>query len=972
MHKTRRTIIAGLSATMLAAGLLTASVAHSVTAPTSVPVTGSDEQVLSEALSDLRTCLSQDGAALDVYYLIDNSRSMRVIGREGRERPGTDVDGLRYKAVERSLIPLMELADTGIEVNVAGGLFSRGGETVADWLNIKPGSENAIEAFARDLGAIEAGGGTNWPAGVREAQEQLANQASQSTVRCQTLVWVTDGGIDIERNPDKTADGVVDLCGVGPKDFGAPPATQGLMYELRRAGVVVFGVQLRVPEAIREDLTEGTVREQDSKFSYFKPVVEGSGPVNASFFNDDVVVTGTLNCGQVVDNAQGAVILIEEASEFAQNFEELVACIANSCTILSDPVLCSNGICSVPVPQGIAAMEFFAPAGFDVLNVLTPQGARICLEEGCSPDALPAAGGLLRVPIRNVAGVWQVRTDADSIRPLLFSGIKIDVDPIEVDPRNPVISAGVGLRQSFGAQFDVNNYKQPLNFRADIRFPDGSSTSGSVNPDGSAWKLTWEPTDEFRGKIPNAVEITLQATALGLAPDVPELPLQSEERLVQVRQMKLDSFPTLVQPEPGQTAFFSTVEGLEGVGTTTLIFRGPELNDGKVCWLHDSGGFIGSVLDPANRPDGTLSADITAGTAEVAVCPDGTQGVALPRGTEVPVEISLRASEQADATVSGVMNFDLFGPEGESGFAQGVPFEAKTTVVKNEIARLLVLISLILLGIGVPYLALLFFARRQAAFSSQLDGNRYAALPVKVGPEGLLELTEVAPDKYEFLFLDQSGLTREVATGTETHRVVPPKFWPFKPVTTVVQTSPTNSIFTNYDHHITANRSEGLSSQVLSNVFYFLPDPPESGRSFTETQIDDWGNEISVSIDSAPESGAPVTGRLIVISSGDGNVAESIAKATARARMWPAWSEIYSAVMATPAVVPPAAKTQSQATAPEQPTSEDNWWVTDQSAQADESTDKPKRSRFGRNKKGKGSAEPDDFNNDTPFQSNDW
>jgi hypothetical protein len=235
-----------------------------------------------------------------------------------------------------------------------------------------------------------------------------------------------------------------------------------------------------------------------------------------------------------------------------------------------------------------------------------------------------------------------------------------------------------------------------------------------------------------------------------------------------------------------------------------------------------------------------------------------------------------------------------------------------------------------------------------------------------------MELTEVAPDKYEFLFLDQNGVTREITTGTETHRVVPPKVWPFKPVTTVVQTSAGNSIFTNYDHNITANQSEGLSSQVLSNVFYFLPDAPETGRSFTETRVDDWGNEISVSIDSAPEVGAPVTGRLIVISSGDGNVAESIAKATARARMWPAWSEIYSAVMATPSGVTPAPQVQSQETASVQASSEDNWWANDHSATKDDSTDKTKRSRFGRNKKDKGSAEPDDFNNDTPFQSDDW
>jgi hypothetical protein len=617
-------------------------------------------------------------------------------------------------------------------------------------------------------------------------------------------------------------------------------------------------------------------------------------------------------------------------------------------------------------------MEFFAPPGFDVMNVLTPQGARICLEDGCTPETLPGTGGLLRVPIRNVAGVWQIRTEAQSIRPLLFSGLKIDVDAIEVDPRNPAISASLRLQQSFGAQFNASNYQQPLSFQAQVKFPDGSSTAALVNSEGPAWALTWEPSDEFRGKIPNAVEITLQATALGVTPNVPELPLQAEEKVVPVAQKKLETFPTLVQPDPGKTAFFTPIEGLAGVGATTLIFRGPELNDGKVCWLSDSGGFIGAVTDPAARPDGTLAARIESASQESAVCPGGTQGVTLTRGTEVPVEISLTATEQADALVSGVMNFDLFGPEGEAGFPQSVPFEVETTVVKNETARLIVLIALILLGIGLPYLALLFFARRQAAFSSQLDGNRYAALPATIGPEGLVQLSEVAPDKYEFLFIERGGLTREVTTGTETHRVVPPKVWPFKPVSTVVQTAAGRSIFTNYDHQIPAHQSEGLSSQVLSNVFYFIPDVAEYSASYTETRVDDWGNEISVSIDSSPEQKATVTGRVVVIASGDGNVAESIAKATARARMWPAWPDVYSAVTATSTSAPPRPEAKEANATPATQATGSEWWTAEDPQQSNSTSEESKRSRFGRNKSPKESEGPDEFNNGTPFQSDDW
>lgn len=933
---------------------------------------GSDRDVLNSAVTDLRTCLSRDGAVLDVYYLIDNSRSMDQIG--GSE--GTDRQGLRFKAVERSLYPLIALAGSGTQVNVAGGLFSRDGTTVQDWLRIEPGSEGDVIDFATQLGSTPAGGGTNWAAGIREAQRQLSQQAQGSDDHCQTLVWVTDGGIDIERDPTKTAVGVEELCGVGPTEFSSQPEEQGLMFDLRRAGVVVFGVQLQVADEVRGNLDEGRISEQDSKFSYFKPVVEGVGSVDASFFNDAAALTGTFSCGAVNSQAQGAVIVINEAGQFAERFEELVACIINSCTIPAEPVSCDGGVCEIPIPQGIAAMEFYAPAGFDRRNVLTPDGSSICLTEGCLPEEESAAGGLVRVPIRNVAGMWQVLTDAPSIRPLLFSGLEIDVDPVEVDPRNPSISAGVRLQQTFDAQFSVDNYQQPLRFSASVSFPSGQSREAAVVPDGSQWRLTWEPVDdELRGAIPNEVVISVQATALGVDPNVPDLPLQAVEQAVQVTQKALETFPSLIDPEPGEKAFFSPIEGLAGAGAANLVFRGPELNDGKVCWSSDENGFIGEVDDPGQRPDGTLKAGISVESQAAAVCPDGSEGVVLPQGVEVPVDISMTADEQKDALVVGTMRFELFGPEGETGFIQEVPFEVETTVVKNNTARLIVLALLSVLGVGLPYLALLMFARRQAAFNSQLDGSRWAALPVTVGPEGLATVEEIDPSKYEFIFVEQRGITREIATGTETHRVIPPRAWPFKPVRTIVETASGSSIFTNFDPKILAGHSQGLSSQVLSNVFYFVPEAQDPASVVTESRIDDWGNEISVTVDSGQDAGAPIKGRLVVIASYDGNASEATSKALAKARMWPAWPEIYSAVTAIPnksQTLEAAAAPASSATSTESVT--EDWWGFGDSQTSNPEPDQSRRSRFGRTKKrdNKGSEISDDFGTGSEFKSDDW
>lgn len=968
MTLTRRSKVVATSIVflmMLIPGIVHLSAAQALPIPT---VAGSTPEVLNKALSDLRTCLSKDGAILDVYYLIDNSRSMDQIG--GSE--GTDRSGLRFKAVERSLFPLMELANSGVEVNVASGLFSRDGTTVRDWLRIEPGSDKDVVEFGIDLGSTPPGGGTNWSAGVREAQKKLAEQARGSDDRCQTLVWVTDGGIDIERDPIKTADGVVELCGIGPTDFASPAATSGLMYNLRRAGVVIFGVQLLVPEAVRANLDEGRIGEQNSKFSYFKPVVEGEGTVDASFFSDGVPLSGAFRCGGKNNEAQGAVILIEEAGQFAEKFEELVACIRDSCTVPVEPVLCSGVVCEIPIPQGIAAMEFYAPPGFDRRKVLTPDGSRICLTEGCTPDVESDEGGLIRVPIRNVAGIWQVFTDASSIRPLLFSGLEIEIDTVEVDPRNPTISAGLRIQQSFGAQFEAANYRQPLQFQATVRFPSGESRPASVTQEGSEWRLSWGPAEEeLRGAIPNEVVVSLQATALGVEPDVPNLPLQAVEKAVQVTQKNLETFPSLLQPQPGETAFFTPIEGRMGTGTATLIFRGPELNDGKVCWSSDAAGVIGKVQDPGQRLDGSFVAAIELAGQPTAVCPDGYTGVALFQGEEASVGISLTASEQKDALVTGAMRFELFGPEGEAGFPQIVPFEVQTTIVKSDVARFIVLGLLVLLGFGLPYLALLFFARRQAAFNSQLDGNRWGALPVTVGPEGLTSLKEIDPSKFDFIFVDQSGLTREIGTSAEIHRVIPPRFWPFKPVRTIVEAPADTSIFTNYDPQIRAGHSEGLSSQVLSNVFYFVPEEPAQGQGTVERHVDDWGNEISVSVAAQSQVTSQISGKLVVIASGDGNVAESIAKGIARARMWPGWSEIYSAIMSGPIVPSPSAPVDRVTTTDVQ---DDEGWGFSDSAPPSfvPPKERTKRSLFGKKKNDNDFKASDDFGNGDEFKTDDW
>jgi len=934
------------------------------------------EQV-GAAFSDLRTCLSEEGSTLDVYYLIDNSRSMDQIGGG----TGTDVDGLRFKAVVSSLPPLVELAEQRTRVSVAVGLFSKDGRTIVPWTEIDPKSDAATKEIGTKLAAEAAGGGTNWVAGIKEAKKELAARAETGGTHCQALVWVTDGGIDIVGDPVETAQGVVELCGVQPTDFESPPATAGLMYDLRRAEVVVLGALLEVPEDFGDDRGDGVLEERVSKTSYFKPVVEGQGQVNASYFNENQESIGEFSCGKKVEGAQGAMLKIASAQVLAQEFQRLVTCIAAYCTVLPPTsVKCVGDTCEIPVPKGIAYMQLSVPTDFDTSTVLFPNGGGACLAGGCSTPNEIAETGTIRISVQNVGGLWKVANTGSNLNALLFAGLEIVSDPIEVNPLDPEISTQIRVAQGPDTQFDSANYVTPLTWNAIVKFANGTTDDAEVVKDGNSWLLNWSPTEGVnKGLIPTEATISLSATAGASGPGVPELPLTKIEKKIAITKKNLANYPTLISPAENAPAIFTPIEGLEGEGAATILVQGPKSNDVFVCWSSTAEGFVGFVADPAGRVDGSLAASISVdGQAEVT-CPDESNGLVVPQGEEMKITILLTANPQADALVEGVMTFDFYGPKDEKGFAQDIQFEVETTVVKSGVAFWIVLAILTLLGIGIPYIALVIFARREAAFSSKLNGTRWAALPAVIGPEGLLKVEEKDPTLYEFIFINKSGLTRKVETGAEVHEVVPPTWWPFKPGRTVVKAASGTSIFTNHDQVLTACQNVGTSSQVLGGVFYFVADPIDGASTATEVKVDDWGNAIeTVTEVGGVQAGAPRNGRVVVLAPGDTNASEAISKSMASVRTWSSWVNVYEALSSGGAVAPSSPKPKSpdkkekieepQVTTPVV----GDGWGFGESAQVT-SAPTQKKSRFGRKEKkakngSTGPQPPSGFD----FNNRDW
>ena len=971
--KVKRMIVTVLSLTFLASFQPTIFAVESTETTSNSPANAS-------ALIDLRACLSKENAILDVYYLIDNSRSMVSIGG----KVGTDPSGLRFDAVQSSLIPWVELANQGRTVNVAGGLFSKDGRTLVDWIKIDPTNVEAIKGIRETL-AVDAVGGTNWVAGLREAQSQLLAQKSKPGVHCQTLVWVTDGGIDIEQNLGLTTDGLQELCGVSPVDIGEPAQGSGLMFDLRNSGIIVQGVLIQQTPGSGEELGKNPQMIRDSKVSYFDPVVLGSGVVDAYYFNGEEPLAGEFNCGNLVPGAQGQVIQIEDAEELRDTFQELVTCIAETCTQLPPTaVTCDGTKCEISIPKGIASMQLTVPSDFRVEQVIAPNGSGACLAGGCSTPDQILKKGTVRILVNNQSGIWTVATGVQSLNPLLFSGLEISTNPIEIDPFAREISVAVQLGQGSSIEFGKDNYES-LELNASVRFANGVSEPASVTATEDGWSLTWKPIDVTpEGITPNEVLVSLAATAAGDGASVPSLKLERIEQLFPVILKNLQEYPTITQPLNGETLIFSPIEGNAGVGVGQIVVQGPKTNDGLICWESNEEGVLDQYQDSQSQVERQLSAAIGSTSEEQIPCPNGQLGIGLPQNSETVIPIELTASDQADALVTGTFDMTLFGPEDEPGFSRLINFSVETTVVKSGLAFWIVLAILTLLGIGIPYVALVVLARRQAAFSSQLDGTRWAALPATVGPEGLLSLGEMDASRYEFIFVDKKGISRSIETGNEQHQVIPPTFWPFKPARTVVKATEGSSIFTNHDSTFEAGRSIGESSQALGNVFYFVADPKTAPSEVSEVGADDWGNSVKVNnVSVGVQPDLPISGKVVLLAPGNINAPEAISKANADVRTWYGWANVYSAMTTGQSVseVDSAptksgnslkdAKSDSDEPSTTGSRIEDEWGFGVATSDSNIAS-QDKKSRFGRkNKKSDGGSQeppPSDFD----FNSSDW
>jgi hypothetical protein len=245
------------------------------------------------AFADLGRCLQSQGKekVLDVFYLIDESGSLK----------GTDSENKRADILSSSLIQLASFRKD-VTVNYAVGFFAHQYSVWKPWTTVNPGGivpeagRLAAEVRKRNQGDL-----TNWLLGINGATDEL-NAQHERTNGCSTLIWLTDGGIELE-SVDRTVNAIEELC-------------DNRFDVLRKNNVSVLGILLKNDDYL-DGLSSEDKKQQLLRMAYMQPMVEGTGRL----YDNTVQNCGTYPVPK--NYRQGALFVAQDPKDLAFEFLKL-------------------------------------------------------------------------------------------------------------------------------------------------------------------------------------------------------------------------------------------------------------------------------------------------------------------------------------------------------------------------------------------------------------------------------------------------------------------------------------------------------------------------------------------------------------------------------------------------------------------------------------------------------------------------
>ncbi len=301
-------------------------------------------------MQDLASCL-RTANKLDVFYLIDNSKSLGADPKSGS--PGTDPSFLRADIVAQDIKRWSDILkiQPKLQISVAGAFFAGSSSPLTSWTDLTATNAGSVaSSFKQKIKAKALDYYTNWTAGLQEAYSQLQG----SSADCKAVVWFTDGGLWSQDPRVKSLNDLSTLCGPGtsPSSISSSPSADGLMAKIRKSKINVFGIMLS-PNA--DSSATGEKNEGYYK-SLMLPVIEETGPKLQSV---NGLPGGKLVCGELASSenrtySTGAFLKAVSAAQIAYSF-----------------LLLNSKVAGGTAQQGSTTGKFWLDPGIRSFEVLT-------------------------------------------------------------------------------------------------------------------------------------------------------------------------------------------------------------------------------------------------------------------------------------------------------------------------------------------------------------------------------------------------------------------------------------------------------------------------------------------------------------------------------------------------------------------------------------------------------------------------
>jgi hypothetical protein len=790
-------------------------------------------------VSYLQTCLKVEGSSLDVLVLMDSSASLRNSTKDDSWYPkykaGSDPEKMRGKILTSSLKILRSLAqESDRAFNISLRNFGNNSNPKelknlqSHWQDWSAKTSDADLSKFVDHALYDESTMTEWTNGLITAKNQFKQRIGQAelagTKSCPIMFWITDGAATDSTDP---------IC---------VENTNASISWFRENNVLVLG---------------GLLQPKDDKYR-----------VDPREFQS--IVTGE-NCGRYEEEwTRGEVIEANDVSDLAWGFIGLIASIKNLVNLNSDDS-------TFYVDPSTSHIEISIRGDQKTWQVIQPDGKIFCSSsnrgENCTvspPDEI----GITTIVIyperpTDADGTWEVSPKFSDESMQVYGGL---------DSSGPIPRA----KQ---AKLLINPKSAEVDEGKDISFE-----AKLVNADGSPFSLDGFKTISICAKVDSAKNSKCNngstSTSLSVSPTTSDKSVAFEAILVSARGessreyrivasarinvIPSGAFPSLICEEDPCELTSLANKNKEAVSNLRVVPAKNGSSAGRVSVI----GFTVLSDNVENRGDGNfefrlqkvIGSDIDS----------NSQGEYLSPGDELRLTVSTDIA--GDSEIQGVIKYKVFSDGKE--IVRQLPYKFEVGSKKNFPLQIALVLLAYLLTVGLPYLYLLWSARRAAVLNVPGDDYSFLSLPFEITNDGRLkgvgELptgVTFAPDytKLEKRTLDSGS--KEVFLDKVKVSVIPPKWNPFTPAKTKAEFSEGYLISTASHEGIAFQNVSFVSSLIDEVIVYF----PEEGNITAvkpvsnEAIVDDIGlsfrdsayeNKITEGLS---EPTGPVTGDVLFI-----------------------------------------------------------------------------------------------------------